>query len=225
MSVIGTDSDLFKTLGLSRELQQDSNDKQLQLEDFLELMITELTHQDPFKPMENSELATQISQFATVSGIEELNDSFTGLSGNLLSDQSLQAANLVGHDVLVPTDSGYLPPGGSLAGVVGLDSSASDVRVRITDATGALVREIGFGTQPAGELNFSWDGMTDSGEFAAPGRYRVSAEAEVDGEAFAPYLLTRARVDSVSIGSGGQGMALNLAGLGAVAYDDIAEIY
>jgi len=111
MSAITNESDLYSTLGLAREIESSSKDDTLALEDFLELMVTELTHQDPFKPMENSELATQISQFATVSGIDELNSSFTNLSGNLLSDQALRAANLVGHDVLAPIGTGYLATG------------------------------------------------------------------------------------------------------------------
>ncbi|MCW8881479.1 MAG: flagellar hook assembly protein FlgD, partial [Sedimenticola sp.] len=82
---------LYQALGLSRELDTKKGNDQLQLEDFLELMVTELTHQDPFKPMENSELATQISQFATVSGIDELNNSFSGFSDSMISDQALQA--------------------------------------------------------------------------------------------------------------------------------------
>jgi len=225
MSVIGTDSDLFQTLGLAQQLEQKGNNNDLQLEDFLDLMITELTHQDPFKPMENSELATQISQFATVSGIDELNSSFSDLSGNLLSDQSLQATGLVGHEVLIPTNQGYLETGGTVSGVIGLDTSASEVQLRVTDANGVLVREIGFGTQPKGEINFTWDGLTDSGDYAPEGSYQVSATAQVDGETYTPYLLTRARVNSVSIGSGSQGMALNLNGLGAVPYKDVAEIY
>ena len=110
MTAITNDTTLFQTLGLSRELQRKSSDE-LQLEDFLDLMVTELTHQDPFKPMENSELASQISQFATVSGIDELNTRFSDLSGSLLSDQSLQAANLIGRSVLVPLGGGYLETG------------------------------------------------------------------------------------------------------------------
>ena len=153
-----------------------------------------------------------------------MNESFTGLSGSLLSDQSLQAANLVGRDVLVPVNGGYLEAGRSIDGVVGLDSSASDVTLSVYDSSGALLREINLGTQPKGEVNFSWDGLMDSGEYAPPGQYQISAQAMVDGQAVAPYVLTEARVSSVSIGAAGQGLALNLLGLGAVAFDDVAEI-
>ena len=223
MTTITNDSTLYQTLGLSRELAQQST-SELQMADFLDLMVTELTHQDPFKPMENSELASQISQFATVSGIEQLNSSFSDLSGSLLSDQSLQAAHLVGHDVLVPFNTGYLETGGSIDGVIGLSDSVGDLSVSIYNEAGALVRELPLGTRPRGEVNFSWDGMTSDGQPAPPGRYGIVAQAEVDGETVAPYLLTQAKVSSVSIGTGGQGLELNLQGLGTISFDDVAEI-
>ena len=223
MTTITNDTALYQTLGLSKDLAQKPNGE-LQMEDFLDLMVTELTHQDPFKPMENSELASQISQFATVSGIDELNSKFSDLSGSLLSDQSLQAANLIGRLVLVPLGGGYLETGGTLDGVVGLDAAASDVTVSVYNAGGALVREIELGTQTKGEVRFSWDGIADSGEFAPAGQYQISASASINGEASSPYLLTEAEVNSVSIGAGGQGLALNLKGLGPISFNDVAEI-
>jgi flagellar basal-body rod modification protein FlgD len=206
----------------STTVEKSNND--LQLEDFLDLMVTELTHQDPFKPMENSELASQISQFATVSGIDELNDSFEGLSGSLLSDQSLQAANLVGRNVLVPLNGGYLETGGSIKGVIGLNDPASDVTISVFDSSGVLVREMNMGTQDKGELQFSWDGLNDFGEYAPAGQYQITARASVSGDEISPYILTQAQVDSVSIGAAGQELALNLKGLGPVAFSDVAEI-
>jgi len=215
---------LYQALGLSRQLEQKEDSNQLQLEDFLELMVTELTHQDPFKPMENSELATQISQFAAVSGIDELNNSFTGLSESMVSDQALQAANLVGRDVLVPVNTGNLEAGGSISGVVGVTEPAEQVTVRITDQSGVLVKEIQLGTQSKGEVSFTWDGLDANGDAVEPGQYQVEAQATVDGETVAPYTLLEARVDSVSIGAAGQGLSVNLAGLGPVSFSSVAEI-
>jgi flagellar basal-body rod modification protein FlgD len=225
MSVINNDADIYSALGLAREAEDTKASRTLAMEDFLELMVTELTHQDPFKPMENSEMATQISQFATVSGIDELNNSFTDLSGSMLSDQALQAANLVGHDVLAPISTGYLSSGGSVEGVVGLYSSASDVTVQITDSSGALVRELSLGTQSQGEVSFSWDGLADDGSYAPPGQYQITAQAMEDGESVVPYTLIKAKVSSVSLGGPGQEMALNLEGLGPISFNDVAEIH
>lgn len=214
---------LYQTLGLSRELEE-KKDNELGMEDFLELMVTELTHQDPTKPMDNSELATQISQFAAVSGIDELNKSFSGFSDTMISDQALQAANLVGRDVLVPVNTGNLEAGGSIKGVVGITEPASDVTVRISDASGELIREIQLGTQSKGEVSFTWDGLDESGDAVAPGQYQIEAQAKVDGESMTPYTLIEARVGSVSIGGVGQGLTVNLAGLGPVSFSSVAEI-
>jgi flagellar basal-body rod modification protein FlgD len=225
MSVINNDADIYSALGLAREAEDTKASRTLAMEDFLELMVTELTHQDPFKPMENSEMATQISQFATVSGIDELNNSFTDLSGSMLSDQALQAANLVGHDVLAPIGTGYLSSGGSVDGVVGLYSSAENVSVRITNSEGVQVRELTLGTQDKGEVAFSWDGIMEDGSYAPPGQYQITAQATQDGEPIVPYTLIKAKVNSVSLGGPGQEMALNLEGLGPISFNDVAEIH
>jgi flagellar basal-body rod modification protein FlgD len=224
MSTITTESDLFQTLGLARELQsEDSNE--MALKDFMNLMVTELTHQDPFKPMDNTELATQISQFATVSGIDELNNSFSDLTSSLLSGQTLQAASLVGHDVLAPISTGYLSSGGTIEGMVGLYSAATDVTVQVYDSSGALVREIDLGTQKKGEVSFTWDGITDDGSYAAEGAYTITATSQQDGESVVPYTLIKAKVASVTLGGSGTEMALNLEGLGQIAFGDVAEIH
>ncbi len=225
MSVISNDTELYSALGLTSNKLEQASDDTLAMEDFLELMVTELTHQDPFKPMENSELASQISQFATVSGIDELNTSFDDLSGSLLSDQALQAASLVGHDVMAPISTGYLATGGAVQGVVGLYSSASNVMVRVTNSAGVLVRELNLGIQDQGEVAFSWDGIADDGTFAPPGQYQITAQATQDGESIVPYVLIRAKVESVSLGGAGQEMALNLEGLGPISFNDVAEIH
>ena len=224
MSSINTETDIYQSLGLTREPSEPDNN-QLGMEDFMNLMVTELTHQDPFKPMENSELATQISQFAAVSGIEDLNTSFDGFASNMTSSQSLQAASLVGHDVLIPSSTAHLPLGGTIDGKINLPSSASNVTVRIADRSGALVRELNLGMHEAGELAYSWDGSNDLGEFVPEGNYQVSVQANIGGETVDLESLVNARVDSVSLGAPGQPINLNLLGLGAYSFNDVVQIH
>jgi flagellar basal-body rod modification protein FlgD len=222
MNSIPSGSDIYADLGLANDQQQVKND-QLKLDDFMNLMVTELTHQDPFKPMENTDLATQISQFATVSGIDNLNSSFNDLSSTLTSDQALQATSLVGHDVMVNTDLGWFTGEENLRGNVELPSTASNVTVRISDARGSLVREIELGGHEAGSLAFNWDGLNDAGEYMPAGLYQVTAQANVDDVEMAPNVMISAQVESVSLG-GSNGVQLNLAGLGRISMNDVAEI-
>ncbi len=181
-------------------------------EDFLTLMITQFKNQDPFEPMDNGEFLGQLAQFSTVSGIDSLNSSFTGLSGSMQDNQALQAAGLVGHSVLAVANVGYLGDSGTLNGAIELDSSASNVQIDITDQTGALVQRLNLGQQPPGLTNFNWDGITSTGDRAASGQYQVSARVSRGGNTESAATVIEARIQSVTLGQFGGGMSLNLEG-------------
>jgi hypothetical protein len=107
----GIDATTLEQAGLARAPTADAraNDK-LGQEQFLKLMITQLNNQDPFKPLESGEFLGQLAQFGTVSGIQDLQQSFQGLAGSMQSNQALQAAGLVGRSVYVPAQEAWLPP-------------------------------------------------------------------------------------------------------------------
>ncbi|MEJ2692594.1 MAG: flagellar hook assembly protein FlgD [Candidatus Thiodiazotropha sp.] len=224
MSAVNSNYDIYAGLGLTAAEENKAGSSQLGLEDFMNLLITELTHQDPTKPMENTELATQISQFATVSGIDDLNTSFDDFASNMIAEQSIQAASLVGHEVMIESYLGLLPSGGSLSGGVYLPAAGANVTVQISDKTGALVREISLGQQDEGIAKFSWDGFTDSGDYAEPGQYTITASATIDEADQGLSTMVYANVDSVSIGSS-SGVLVNLEGLGLVPMNDVLEIH
>ena len=181
-------------------------------EDFLTLMITQFRNQDPFEPMDNGEFLGQLAQFSTVNGIESLNSSFGGLSTAMQDNQALQAASLVGHRVLAVTDIGHLESGGAMRGALELSSSAGNVQVDITDATGQLVQRLELGQQPSGLIDFEWDGINAQGERAAPGSYQVSARVIRGQETENVPTVIESRIQSVTLGQFGGGLTLNLEG-------------
>ncbi len=63
--------------------------------DFMRLMTEQLKHQDPLKPLSNSEFIGQLAQFSTVQGISDLNTSVAGFGSALTGDQVLKGAALV----------------------------------------------------------------------------------------------------------------------------------
>lgn len=227
MSVINTQDNLFAGLGLSTAdtSSKGTNDAtELGLTTFLKLMVTQLNNQDPFKPMENGEFLGQIAQFGSVTGLEQLNKSFESFAATVTSGQALQAGSLVGHEVLVPVATGYLEAGGSMRGQVDLAQSSSQVTARVTDQVGQLVREIPLGAASAGELQFSWDGMDDTGNYAPPGLYSIQIEAMQNDRAVEMQTQMFATVESVNL-SGSNGLMLNLAGLGQVSLNNVQQIY
>jgi flagellar basal-body rod modification protein FlgD len=205
------------------ELTSKTPRKELGQEEFLQLMTAQLQNQDPTKPMESGEFLSQISQFSTVEGIGDLNEKFEALSQSLVSNQALQAANLVGREVLAPTGLAALNKGGSISGSAELPAASSDVAVSIYDQGGQLVRRLELGSQAAGPVSFQWDGLRDDGQFAPPGTYFVSAEANVDGGTEAVETLLASEVRSVTLSNSG-GLLLDLNGIGSLDFTEVRQI-
>ena len=66
------------------------------MQDFLNILLTQLTYQDPLKPMDNQEFMAQMAQFTTLGQTQEL----SGKVDALLSTQaSMQAIGLIGRTV------------------------------------------------------------------------------------------------------------------------------
>lgn len=203
---------------------EQSSRSDLGQDDFLTLMVTQFQNQDPFKPMDNGDFLGQLAQFSTVSGIESLNNSFTGLSGSMQDNQALQAAGLVGHKVLAVTDIAYLAENEPVNAAVELQTSASDIQIDITDASGALVQRLSLGQQPAGIVNFSWDGIDADGRRAEAGQYQMNARVIRGANSESTPTVIESEIQSVTLGQFGGGMSLNLAGGQSMSLAQIFQI-
>jgi flagellar basal-body rod modification protein FlgD len=214
------------SLGIAtrRESQSAAPSDELGQEQFLKLMIAQFRNQDPMEPMSNGEFLSQLAQFGTVSGIGELQDSFSALSESIYSDQALQAAGLVGHQVLARTDTGYLADGGTLNGAVNLSAGASGVTVEITDRAGQLVRRLDLGARGPGLTQWQWDGLNTEGEAAAPGDYRIATIVSRGNQVENAQTLVGATIESVTLGRNGQGLTLNIAGEGSLRLSEVDRI-
>ncbi len=193
---------------------------------FLKLMTTQMTHQDPSKPMDNGEFLTQMAQFGTVSGIQDLQKSFSDFAASISSGQALQASGLVGQSVLVPTTQGYLETGGELSGKVTLTGSTNNLEVKISDAkTGVVIRNLNLGQQASGSIPFSWDGLKEDGTLADPATYKIEASASIDGNNTVLETLVKSKVASVNLGGSSGGIKVNLTGNSdSVDFKQIKEI-
>ena len=189
---------------------------------FLSLLVAQMQNQDPLNPMDNAEVTSQMAQLSTVQGIEDMNSKIEALAASLGPNQMSQAANLIGHGVLVPGDT--LNPA-QFQDVIGFELSrpADSVNVSIKDASGNLVRSLNLGPRDAGVNALAWDGLTNTGATAAAGEYQFSVEAVQGGQAVSNTTLNLNVVSSVSQNS--QGVQLNLAGSKSVGYADIRQIF
>ena len=193
----------------------------LNQDDFMALLSTQLKYQDPSKPMDANEMVAQMAQLSMVTGVSDLKDQLASLSQSLTSSRASQAAQLVGRDVLLDGESMQLPLGGALNGAVNLPADASDLKISIYDSAGRLVRQVTLGPQPAGLVRFAWDGSLPDGTGAAPGKYSVYADP---GNGVSMPTMAVGRVDSVLLGSDGQGAQLVLDGYGLTDIGAVKQV-
>jgi len=217
-------NNVWANLGLTREEDKKKPSNDVGQEQFLKLMMAQMQNQDPMKPMENGDFLTQIAQFSASKGIADMSDSISTLTQSLASNQALQASSLIGRVVLAPSETGFLEPGQGMGGAIELPSSTLDVNVSIYDQSGAVVKSIPMGQQAAGDVYFAWDGTDEAGNTMPPGLYNVQATANINGQTQAMQTMVASRVESVSVGKGGQGVSLNLAGLGSMNFNNVREI-
>ncbi|WP_265553885.1 flagellar hook assembly protein FlgD [Serratia grimesii] len=193
---------------------------------FLTLLVAQLKNQDPTNPMQNNELTSQLAQINTVQGIEKLNTTLGSISGQINSNQSLQATALIGHGVMVP-GSNILA--GSKEGKVSttpfgveLERAADQVTATITNANGQVVRTIEIGGLTAGVHSFTWGGSLDDGSAAPDGAYKVAINAKGNGEQLVARSLHFGMVNGVI--RDGNGAKLDLGLAGSATLEDVRQI-
>ncbi len=188
---------------------------------FLKLLVTQMKNQDPLNPMDNAQVTSQMAQLSTVSGIDKLNATLQALSDSMMSNQSLQAASMIGHGVLVPGNGVDLSNGAAYGGV-DLTQSVDKLDIAIYDRAGALVRNISLGSQPVGLVNWQWDGRNDAGASVADGSYTFTVKAAQSGNAVDAATLQFGMVNSVTQGK--QGVALSVGQLDGIALSQVRQI-
>lgn len=188
---------------------------------FLKLLVTQMKNQDPLNPMDNAQVTSQMAQLSTVTGIDKVNAALQALSDSMSPNQSLQAATMIGHGVLVPGKGVDLSSGAAYGGV-DLDKSVDRLDIAIYDKSGALVRNVNLGTQPAGLVNWQWDGRDDAGVALADGSYTFVANALQGGKSVDVATLQFGMVNSVAQGK--QGVTLSVGSMDGVALSQVRQI-
>jgi flagellar basal-body rod modification protein FlgD len=228
MSAVGSSTSSSSVTGLSLTgstvTSAPSSGSTMTQSDFLQLLTTQLQDQDPTQPMDNSQMAAELAQFATLSTDQNIDSTLqtmnTNMTSNAQTSQVLNASNLVGKQVLVPSSTlDY--SGTAVSGAVNV-STAGDVVVNITDSSGNLVNSIDLGDQSVGLAQFSWNGTDSNGNAVANGTYTMSANNGGSSTALTTY--ASGAVTGVGYGGTSTGTYVQVAGVGGVPLSQVAQI-
>ncbi|CAM3548437.1 flagellar hook assembly protein FlgD [Paracidovorax anthurii] len=105
-------------------------------EDFMKILLTQLTYQDPMKPMDNQQFMAQMAQFTSLEQTQQLNDKITTLIGN---QAALQSVGLIGRTVDVNSTSGALT-----GTVISLSLAGDSPLITLRTSAGATLQNIGL---------------------------------------------------------------------------------
>jgi flagellar basal-body rod modification protein FlgD len=177
-------------------------------EDFLLLLVTQLSNQDPLNPMDGQEFAAQLAQFSSLEQLINLNDGMTAAAElNGLLAQSINsgvAAGLIGKQIEAIGNEFRFD--GQTAQTVHfeLDRAAGAVTVEVFDEAGRKVRTLDGGALGKGEQHLNWDGTGDDGAALPAGTYTFEVRAtDGAGATVAVTPLMRGTVDRVTFSQGG----------------------
>ena len=227
-------ANLFTALNPAQagETSRSRNVSDMGSDDFMALMIAQMKHQDPTKPMDQMAFMSQLAEFSSLSGIQELNGAFGELSTNLTGAQAVQASSLVGRSVAMDSQVATLTPVGRdengetvnlLSATVDMGPGSDGGVFEVRDDNGELVFSAPL---PAGSGNVPvvWDGEASDGSRLPAGDYNISARIERGGELRDTRVFGHDTVISVAIGNGNQ-VTLNLASGRSVDVSDVKEFF
>lgn len=141
--------------------------------DYMKILLAQLQYQDPNSPMDDKEMASQLTQFSSLELLTKINDSLSTLV-DANSDTSLNAASsYIGKSI---KSSGYsltVSSGTVSTLYYSLGEAVTDVTANVYDEDGNIIRSESLGSKGKGEYSYVWDGKDTDGNSVSDGTYGI----------------------------------------------------
>lgn len=141
--------------------------------DFLRLLTAQMQTQDPFEPMDNAQMVSQMATITNSSGIAEMNQTLKSLASEMSGSRLGDAASWIGKSMLVQSNIAAPDTAGQYMGQINFADATSGASVDLVDGNGNVVKTIDLGDQAAGDVNFYWDGKDDAGNTVATDALKI----------------------------------------------------
>jgi flagellar basal-body rod modification protein FlgD len=138
---------------------------------FLNMLTTQLKHQDPLNPVDSADYAMQLAAFSTVEQQVLLNQKMDVLQNNLHQNTLASLSNWMGKTVKLPGSFTY--SGGEVTALITPPTGSEKTDFIVQDAAGAEIFRHRLGAQ---DQEFAWAGTTSKGAVAPVGHYNFALE-------------------------------------------------
>ena len=174
------------TNGLFEDLQKSikAPTKTLGKDEFLKLLTYQLKVQNPLKPQDGQEFASQLAQFSSLEQLTNINKQLEAqVASYALLSQTVangNAPSYIGKMVKAATPNISFDGSKPVQYGYSLTTNAASAKIEIKNATGAVIRTI----EPtsldlrSGEHKLTWDGKDQNGSSVPSGQYSVHVRAK-----------------------------------------------
>ena len=145
----------------------------LEKKDFMNLFLTQMSHQDPLSPMDSGAMMTQLAQLGSMEQLENMNGQLGELNNTQKEISRFQALNFLDKDVMLEMKDLELTHGTGRPVYYNLDKDADNVKLTVEELDGSPVFSQDLGMVTAGSHQFIWDGKNDEGVMMGDGKYKI----------------------------------------------------
>ena len=175
-----------------------SDDDDLGMDTFVNLLVVQLQNQDPLNPMEDDDFTAQLAQFSSLEQLENISSAVEDVNEGMLRQDMLGAVGFIGKDVLAYGSTISKEDDEISAASYTLEDDVSQMYVNVYDSDGVIVYSEAVSGRQAGTYSFTWDGTDYNGIEQPDGVYSLAISAEdADGEAVYVSTEVSGRVTSV----------------------------
>jgi len=153
-------------------------DSSLGKDDFLKLLIAQLSAQDPLDPMGAQDFSAQLAQFTALEQMTNVNSNLEILQKLQTASHNTSSLNLIGKTVESYGNAFRHSANSSETLSYSLASDAESVRIDIFDITGSQIDMVRIDNQTQGKNNASWDGFDKRGNPLPAGTYSFTVKAD-----------------------------------------------
>lgn len=171
-------------------------------EDFLKLLVAQLSQQDPLNPQDGAEFVAQLAQFSSVEQLMNIRGGLDTLALAQQASTSAQVVGFIGREVVALGDQVRLDAGAGEASFA-LGADAASVTVDVVNGEGKTVASVDGGRLGAGEQTVRLAGVRDADGNALEGDYTFRVRAkDAKGNAIDATTFTRGLVTGVTFENG-----------------------
>ncbi len=138
-------------------------------DDFLKLFMAQLKNQDPLKPMEQHEFASQLAQFSSLEQLQNIQSGIKGLQTAQGDATKFRLQNYLGKHVEAKGASVDHVEGASTTVPLAGFGDAQIEKVSLLDSSGQVVRVLD--ASHASDGHIAWDGKGEKGDVLPTGQY------------------------------------------------------